>query len=96
MPNNSLGFLYKLVPISAPLMRIWLNIPEFTTEMEVLIQSKKHITCEDVLVLMERICATYETALKSNQPVPDYIWINSMRRGRNQLRRALNPDSIQE
>lgn len=95
MSSDSLGFLYRKVPISPTHMSIWLGIPEFEIEMMVLLKTNHTITNEDVLESMERICDFYESEKKQKKDLPPYVMLSGMRRSRNQLRRALGRDTIQ-
>jgi len=94
MDDNTLGFLYRRVPINPTQMKIWLGIPEFEVEMRVLLKTNHTITNEDVLESMERICDFYEAEKKAKNPLPPYVMLSGMRQSRNKLRRALEQESI--
>lgn len=98
MPNehSELDFIYKSVPITDSVMRIWMTVPEFVSQMRFLLSSKHHISNEDVLQAMEEICECYDQMKKSKIRFDPSIPLGTMRRGRNQLRRALGRDSIQD
>jgi len=94
--NSELNFIYKATPVTPSLMRIWMHIPEFENDMRFLLSTKKRISNEDILDSMERIFDHYQSMLLNGDSMPSYVYMSGMRRGRNQMRRALGRDSIQD
>ena len=69
-----------------------MRVPEFQDEMRFLLETKNHISNEDILSAMERIYDSYDAQRRAaGKPVPG-VYYGGMRRGRNRLREVLESD----
>lgn len=94
--SKELGFLFNRVPISRNKLAAWLASPEFVEEMLRIKSTGRFITNEDVLNTMEEVYDWYQFEIKEKGILRPGIRYAALRSGKNELRKVLYPDSIQE